>query len=212
MKKSSILLSVVTLVSALTFGGCASKPADGASGGEGGAASSGGSSSKGTMTESEILERYSLTELNGASHALKMIAERAGKKPKEGELPSDPPLECNISGEQASRWDHTLRSLLEHQMTVAREAYTQDALAYSRSAGFETCSSSCTCGVYYKVIQPVPVGQLKAPKEKTAHRRFIQRLEAKSSRLSPEENLTCARKQNWFCSSDLRNYLEANAK
>lgn len=166
---------------------------------------------KGALNEGEILERYQLSELNGASTLLKLVTDRASQKPKEGDVPAEPAVDCAITSEQATAWQRPLRALIDHQIEVAREGYTQDPIAYSRSAGFETCGAHCSCGVYYKVIQSVPAGGLKTPKEKTAHRRFQQRLEAKNTRISPEETLSCARKQNWFCSSDLRTYLEAHA-
>ncbi len=164
-----------------------------------------GNAEAATTTDSELLERYSLVELNSVANALRLTFEKK-TDPKEGG--SEPVLDCGINADQARKMMGPLKNLMDTQQEREREAYIMDPSVYARSHGLETCGAKCACSVLSNVLKPVSAKSFKLPAQRVAHDRFVKRLQAKASRQTNEEGLACARKVTWFCSSDLKGYLE----
>jgi hypothetical protein len=208
------VLTVLIVVMGAVFGSmqltaCSSKGKSGSGSGTG--SSDGpilkgeGNANRATTSESELLERYSLTELSSVQNALRVIFEKS-TDPKADT--TETVLECQITGDQAKHMMGNLRGLIESQTDRERDSYTMDPGVYARSNGLETCGSKCACGALAAVLKPVSAKSFKAPAQRVAHDRSVKRLQAKASRQTAEESLTCARKVSWFCSSDLRGFLE----
>ena len=201
--------SVLTVALALTFISCSSKSkSTDPSASTGPAMKGSGNAADATTSESELLERYSIVELNSVANALRIIFEKS-TDPKADQ--ADQILDCAMTADDAKKLSNPLKVLMETQQEREREAYTMDPGVYARSHGLETCGAKCACGALAGVLKPVSAKTLKLPAQKVAHERFVKRLQAKASRQTAEESLTCARKTSWFCNSDLKAYLEKEA-
>lgn len=163
-----------------------------------------GNAAAATTTESELLERYSVTELDSVATALRVIFDR-GTDPKTA---GEPVVDCQISADEAKRLLNPLRALIDTQTDRERDRYAMDPSLYARANGLETCGSKCACGVLANVLKPVSAKSFKTPAQRVGHERSLKRLQAKASRQTAEESLGCARRVSWFCSSELRSYLE----
>lgn len=163
--------------------------------------------------ESEILSEYSFLEISAAANLLTVLFDQSLDKATGETLPASTPLlECGITGERARDMLMPLKALMDLQIASEREAYTADPENYSEERDFDSCGRNCHCGSLLSVLEGVFLSALKTHKNKASHQKFITRLEAKASRQQPHESLACARRQDWFCSSRLRSYLEKQAE
>jgi hypothetical protein len=155
------------------------------------------------VSEAELLERHDLLQLNDAATALRVIFDQSldGK-------PGDQVLECEISGETAQRSLMPLKSLIDTQIEPERDEYLKDPALYVRTRGLETCGSKCACGVFASVLESVPVSALRTAAAKSNHPKLLKRLQTKASLQKSQESFACAKKQSWFCGSELKSYLE----
>lgn len=160
-------------------------------------------------SESDILNEYSFLEISSAANLLTVLFDQSLDKATGETLPtSTPVLECGITGEKARDMLMPLKALMDLQIASEREAYIADPESYSEERNFDACGRNCHCGSLLSVLEGVFLSALKAHKNKASHQKFLTRLEAKASRQQPHESLACARRQDWFCSSRLRTYLE----
>ncbi len=158
-----------------------------------------------SLSESDIITKYSLAELNGAATLLKVVADQGAKV-----LTDDKGSEivgCELAAKDARTSLARLQSVLARSVLSEAAAYSQNPKTYSSDHGFETCASNCACGVFNDVIERASTGSFPVGGAKI-HARNQQRLAAKASRLQPSETLACAHKQNWYCGSDLKAFLE----
>lgn len=168
--------------------------------------------SQGTPSEGEILGQYSYLELNSAANFLTVIFDRSLEQKTGEALPTPDALnDCQITGDQARDMLMPLKALIDVQVPVERDAYKKDQDAYAAERAFESCGRQCNCGPLATVVEGVYLSAFKKRREKTQHQKYQVRLQAKAERLLPHEKLTCARKAEWFCSSQLRVYLESRA-
>jgi hypothetical protein len=156
----------------------------------------------------EISERYGLKELDSIANALKVVFDQslAGQNDKQGEAV----LGCVMKGDEARRLLMPLKALMDSQTAKEREQYIADPKTFARDKGFETCASSCICGAYAMVLEPVSPREIKKANLEI-HNRYMSKLQAKAAIQGPDASFACAKKQNWFCRSDLRAYLEREA-
>lgn len=207
MKLRNILTMSFVVMSLVA---CSSKSKTSGAGGDDGPVLKGeANANRATTSESELLERHSLVELSSIQNALRVIFEKSTDPKADA---ADSVLECQITGDQAKRMMGPLKNLIDSQTDRERDSYSMDPGVYSRSNGLETCGSKCACGALAAVLKPVSAKSFKLPAQRVAHDRSVKRLQAKASRQTAEESLACARKVSWFCSSDLRGYLEKNAQ
>jgi hypothetical protein len=163
------------------------------------------------LTEVQILDRYNLMEMNAAANALRVILDQSLSAPKE--IMEEPALaNCRVTGDDAKKMLMPLKALIDIQESNERDAYILDSDQYSKTHALDSCAAQCACGTMLSVLEPVDAKALRKAKDKAQHRRFLKHLEAKASRQSAEESETCARKAIWFCTSDLRDYLEREAR
>lgn len=156
----------------------------------------------------DVSERYSLSELNGAANALKVVIDQGAAKPSE-DRGSDI-FGCSLTAAQAVPMMMPLKAMIDGAVRGEVEAYSQDPKTYSSDHGFESCASSCSCGVWSDVVEDASDVSTTGVNPKI-HARNQQRLKAKAARQSTADSLACARKQSWFCTSDLKTYLEKQA-
>jgi hypothetical protein len=152
-------------------------------------------------TSEAILQKYSLQELNSAANALKVMAD--------AEKGQDP-VGCGIASDKALSMTMPLKALIDQRMRTEVQDYEQDPKSYANTEGFEICAKNCSCGVYSDIVEAARESSL--PKNSAVqHKRNLTRLKAKAERQTAEASTTCAKKQNWFCSSDLRKFLDKGA-
>ena len=208
-RESAMNIAKLLIIStvAISLFGCSSKSKQaGTSNSDGPAMKAAGNAAAATSSASEILDRYSLSELSSAANALRVIFDKGTSAA--ADAPAESILDCAITPDLAKKLGQPLKSLIDDQQDRERESYTNDPALYARSHGLETCGSTCSCGALASVLKPVSAKSMKTSALKVAHERFVKRLQAKASHQTPEESLTCARKTSWFCTSELRGFLE----
>jgi hypothetical protein len=159
--------------------------------------------SKKALTYPEIVEKYSLMELNDAATAMRVVFDESLKKG-----PKEQVLDCEIAGEQAQGYMMPLKSLIDTQTSKEREEYINDPGGYAKAKGFDTCGARCACGALAGVLEGVSRSELSSPAAKDNHGKYLSRLRTKAKLQSPRESLACAQRQNWFCNSPLRTYID----
>lgn len=153
-----------------------------------------------------MLEHYSYLELFAASELLNQVVTNPANFPSaEGEGN----FGCRLVPASASRWLATLRPLIEEKQLKERDAYLESPAKYQRQAGFERCSPNCSCGALSSLVQSVKMKDFKSPQLRASHREYVRKLNVKASRLDPDDERSCLAKQVWFCTSDLRDFLDA---
>lgn len=159
-------------------------------------------------TTEQISERYGLKELDAAANALKVVFDQslAASNDQQGEAV----LGCPVKGDDARRMMQPLKALIDEAILKERDQYVADPKSYARDRSFETCAATCSCGSLANVLEPVNAKTLKSA-NKSMHDRFLVRLQKKAAIQGPDASLACARKQAWFCRSDLQAYLESEA-
>lgn len=212
MRYSNSFVSIIGVLFCLSLSACVgAKKVDGS---EDKVSSSESSVQKPSVPrESDILSEYSFLEISSAANLLTVIFDQSLDKATGETLPtSSPLLECGISGERARDMLMPLKALMDIQIASEREAYIADPESYSEERGFDSCGRNCQCGSLLSVLEGVFLSSLKTNKNKASHQKILTRLEAKASREQDHERLACARRQEWFCSSRLRTYLEKQAE
>lgn len=152
-------------------------------------------------TQSSVQERYSIQELNSAATALRVIADDDKSKNILG---------CEITSEKALSMTMPLKALIDEKIRSEVEAYESDPKTYANTEGFEMCAKNCACGVFSDVVEQASERKMPAGSS-VAHKRNQSKLRAKASRQSADASATCARKQSWFCGSDLHKFLDKGA-
>ncbi len=155
-------------------------------------------------TSEDVLQRYSIVELNSVANLMKVIIDEN----KNGE----DIIGCPLTPKEAGTYTMPLKYLIDQQMRAETEAYTADPKNYAIEKGFETCASQCACGVLSDVVNGANESSLPRGVSSKLHPRNKQRLAQKASHQSKRESLACARKQSSFCNSDLKAYLQKEAK
>lgn len=153
------------------------------------------------VTSEAVLTKYSLQELNGAATALRVVAD-GGK--------SNDVLGCDITDQKALSMTMPLKALIDQQARNETDSYEADPKGFASTEGFESCAKNCSCGVYSDVVAAASERKMPAGSG-VAHKRNVAKLRAKAERQSADASLVCARKQTWFCSSDLRKFLDKGA-
>ena len=166
------------------------------------------SSSTLVLSEGQIMDRYNITDTNSAANALRVILDES-LSPSES---AEPTLaSCKMKGDDAKKLLMPLKALMDNQISIERDAYINDPAEYARTHPLESCAAQCACGTMLSILEPVDMSAIKKAKDKSQHKRYLKHMEAKAERQSADESATCARKAAWFCSSDLRSYLEREA-
>ena len=161
-----------------------------------------------STSKEDLTEKYSLVELNGAANFLKVVIDEGINAPaadKGSEI-----IGCAITARQAISMTMPIKSLIDQSVRVGAEAYSQNPKIYSGDHGFESCASTCACGVLSDVVEGANESAFPAGSERI-HMRNQKRLQAKAAHQTAGDSLACAKKQTWFCGSDLRAYLVKEA-
>lgn len=159
-------------------------------------------------SKEDLTEKYTLAELNSAANLLKVVSDEGIKLPtadKGSEM-----IGCPLTSREAMSMTMPVKSLIDQSIRVEAEAYSQNPKTYSGDHGFESCASTCACGVLSDVVEGANESTFPAGSEKI-HSRNQQRLQAKAARQTAGDSLSCAKKQTWFCGSDLKAYLKKEA-
>lgn len=163
-----------------------------------------------SVSRDEVSAKYSIVELNAAANLLKVVVDEAGVKPA-ADKGSDL-IGCPLTGKQAGTMTMPLKALIDSQMKNETDSYTADPKNYANEKGFESCYANCSCGILSDVIEGANESAMPAGAAVRLHARNKQRLSLKAKHQTAGESVTCARKQSWFCTSDLKAYLEKEAK
>ena len=153
------------------------------------------------LTSEAVLTKYSLQELNSAATALRVVSDSGKGK----EI-----LGCDITDQKALSMMMPIKALIDQQSRAEVESYETDPKGYANTEGFESCAKNCSCGVYSDVVSAASERKMPAGSG-VAHKRNVAKLRAKAERQGEDQSLTCARKQTWFCSSDLHKFLDKGA-
>jgi hypothetical protein len=165
-------------------------------------------SSSETLTMDSVTDRTSLQEMTSASNVLRAVIAQAAQTKGDAD-PGQDVVGCKISGRQAKAMLDTLGSLLDRKTESEAADYAHDPKVYAKNNGFETCASECQCGGLASVAKRSH-GERVSGLDAKIHARFLTKLNAKAALQTPVETLACARKQTWFCSSDLMKYLSVS--
>lgn len=153
----------------------------------------------------EVRDKYSISQLDAAATAMKVISS-VGVDPKQdggSEI-----IGCPVTVGQARVMQASLKYLVEGRVTGERDVYSADPPGYGDSNSFESCGSSCSCGVLSSIVRGARTDGFKANDLKY-HERWVARLKLKASAIGEREEKVCAMKQSWICGSDLMAYLQA---
>jgi hypothetical protein len=159
-------------------------------------------------TAEDIGAKYSIVELNSAANLLKVVVDTG----KGGEDAGSDLIGCPLTAKEAGTMTMPLKALIDQQMRGDIENYQNDPKNYAVEKGFEMCGASCACGVLSDVVNGANEAALPAGSAAKLHARNKQRLAMKASHQTSRDSMACARKQSWFCGSDLKAYLEKTAK
>ncbi|MEK7356392.1 MAG: hypothetical protein AAB250_08080 [Bdellovibrionota bacterium] len=199
--------SLVTIISIYICAGlvvaCASKPKE--SKNETLPAASAGT--KAGPSTADVRDRYTMSQLDGAGTALKIISSVAADPKADGGTEI---IGCPLAVGKARSMAASLKYLIEGRLSSEREAYSSDPTQYGDSNSFETCATACSCGVLSSVIRGARTSGLKGNDLKY-HDRWVARLKLKASAIGEREERACAARQTWLCGSDLLSYLESQA-
>jgi hypothetical protein len=156
------------------------------------------------LSQEEILDKYSLMELESAHNLLTIVA-----KGHVSEAEGESFLGCRLTVDEALNSEGALVALLKKASISYVSMYMEDPLVFARAQGFGSCTTQCRCGLWLQIAQSIDVKTLTKPRLRSSHLRFIKKLKIKSTRQSAEESLVCAENQAWFCDSQLRDYLHS---
>ncbi|HVK62343.1 MAG TPA: hypothetical protein VM432_12365 [Bdellovibrionales bacterium] len=147
-------------------------------------------------TQDFIMTKYSVQEFNSAVIGLKAALES----------PDANVLGCSITAQEAREMLVPLKGMLDRKISSESKDYADDPRVYAKNNGFETCGGNCQCGVLASVVERAP--SVKASSDPKLHTRLLTKLQAKAKLQTPQQTLACAKNQSWFCSSELRAYLQ----
>ncbi len=163
------------------------------------------SDSKSVANRDDVVQKYSLVELNSAANLLRAVTDAGISKPTENY--GSEIVGCALTSRQARLMMMPIKTLIDSSLRPEREAYLQNPKSYSNEKSFESCAGTCSCGLFNSIVESADEGSLPQGSLKL-HARNKQRLTAKASLQSAADRLTCAKKTTWFCGSDLKAYLE----
>lgn len=134
------------------------------------------------VTQNQILEKHSLEKLDSAANLLKVVADGAKL--------------CGMDSKKAGNYLLAIHPLMDSKIkTTAASPKRVIEIAMLASQ----CQLNCHCGVYEDVMNqnPTSATQKKAIEFKN-----------KAALLSSKSALKCAKKNLWFCKSELASYLD----
>ena len=162
-----------------------------------------------SASSDDVVQKYSVSELNSAANALRVIADAGISKPSEDR--GTEIIGCAMTGRQAMSMTMPIKALIDSSLRTERDSYSQNPKSYSSEKGFESCAGTCSCGLFSDIVESADEVALPQGSSKI-HARNKQRLTAKASHQSATDSLTCAKKATWFCGSDLKAYLEKESR
>ncbi|MES2857068.1 MAG: hypothetical protein V4692_14460 [Bdellovibrionota bacterium] len=157
----------------------------------------------------DTLDRYSIQELDSAATLLRAINEASAEVKGDGN-PGEEVVGCAITGRQAKVMHDELKGLINRRIEQEAKDYAKDPRVYAKNNGFETCGGECHCGVLATVLERTRTDDI-VKMDMKVHSRFLTKLNAKARLQGSTQISACARKQTWFCSSDLKTYLAKSA-
>ena len=164
---------------------------------------------KSTANNDDIVQKYSISELNAAATALRAIADAGVSKPADDR--GTEIIGCAMSSRQALSMTMPIKALIDSSQRAERDAYALNPKSYSSEKAFESCASTCSCGLFSDIVESAADAALPQGSAKI-HARNKQRLTAKAAHQSAGDTLACAKKAAWFCGSDLKSYLEKESR
>ena len=156
-------------------------------------------------SSAQIEERYTIQQMDAAANLLKVLIDENPKAP--GEDVGSDIVGCGITGQAAKSMTMPLKALIDRRLQAERDAYAMSPTQYASERGFESCGSTCGCGVLGTIIEEAETGTFKA-KDLKFHERWLARLNLKARSLDARASKACASHQQWFCTSDLKRFLE----
>ncbi len=154
------------------------------------------------VTEAQVLKEYTLAQFNEAATYLRASFDQH----LEGK--SEPIAGCQVSQEQAQSSLQALKALIDQKVIEERKEYLQSRDLYRKKRDLQHCDKTCACGVYFDVLDPVKNQEIKWAKFIREHNRLKEQLERKAGKQTPAKTLECAQKQNWYCTSSLKAFVE----
>jgi hypothetical protein len=197
--------SVCALTIATFIAACSSSPAKGP-GADKPAGTSSGATTAAPSSQDEILDHYSLLKLEEAANVLKLLPDIKPGAPEDERV-----LHCEIPRSRIADMSARLKPLIAAQIESDREVYKIDPESYARSHSFEACAPNCTCGRLAEVLNGVKEADMNRETQWPKHQKNLLKLSRKAQVLGAGAYLECGQKQNWFCDSELRNYLELDS-
>lgn len=161
-----------------------------------------------TMTREDIAQKFSLVDLNGTATLLRAVVDEGASKPNEDK--GTDLIGCRLTARQAGTMTMPVKALIDQSMRAEVESYTANPKNYASEKGFETCAATCACGMWSDIVEGANESAMPKGSART-HARNQQRLTLKASHQSSSDTVACARKQTWFCTSDLKTYLLKDA-
>lgn len=145
-------------------------------------------------------ENLNLKQLDSVATALRAIYDRSLMNPS----PRVPPvLACDISGEEALNMMMPLKARMDEKIPRELKDYILTPKKYAKANEFSQCAKTCHCGLYASLLSDAVVEAT----EEGWHKKQLKTLRKKASAQTAEQTLSCAKKQNWFCESQLRQSL-----
>lgn len=130
--------------------------------------------------EISLLRKHSLAELGSALNIMRVVSDQAKKNNTEF---------CDLSLEQASLMAQQLRFMVEEKI---EELDIQKNIPKNPPEDWRRCSELCNCYVYARAYND-------------QHTYFNQKMQE----LTTPQAYQCAKKNQWFCGSDLHQYLKS---
>ncbi|MES2965359.1 MAG: hypothetical protein V4760_15860 [Bdellovibrionota bacterium] len=202
MRTKAIVTIGSIYIAAALVAACASKPTESKNETPGAE-----SSTKAAPTAADVKDRYTISQLDAAANALKVIADNSKDPKVDG---GKEIIGCSMSAGKANAMKTPLRYLIEGRLSSEREAYSAAPSQYGDSNSFETCATNCSCGILSEVVRGARTTAFKKNDSKY-HERWSARLKLKAKTLGERELRSCAVKQTWICGSELLVYLETQS-
>lgn len=134
------------------------------------------------ITQNQILEKHSLEKLDSAANLLRVVAD--GTKL------------CGMDSKKASNYLLAIHPLIDSKIkaTASNPKRVNEIAKLAPQ-----CQLTCHCGVYEDVMNQNPT---------SATQRKAIEFKNKAALLSSKSALKCAKKNLWFCKSELASYLD----
>lgn len=144
--------------------------------------------------EKAALSKYTLEQLDSAAHLLVAATDQ--------DLDKTQDLYCQISAKQA----HSLLLPLHAWMDDKIDHYLHQARhlnSYAKRNWIKNCRRSCHCGLYASILEKIDDARLSSK-----DRKALIQLQTQAAIISSSELNRCIQRANWFCKSELLNYLK----